>query len=232
MELLKEQTTEEGLTSGQIVIIVARWILIVGALVLTLWNPSGIGEMWRVQVQTGLLLTYAVVNFFLHAQYIRQGEELPQVAYLTSFVDLVLITFVIAIQDAPINSPVYVFYLPAVLAISVAFPRNVAIAYVGVAVFAYGLLSIGAAGGEVTSAQMKDMVMRLVMIAAVGFTGGLFKHIEEQRWTGTSRAFSFTGGAPRTQRRRSTVTNAPRVSADGNGTPATATASNATEGGE
>ena len=127
---------EEVDAEGQMVIITARWILIIGALVLTLWNPGGVDDLWKIQVQSGLLLVYAVINFFLHAQYMRQGGGLTSIAYVMSAADLALISFVILIQGQ-ITSNVFVFYLPALLAISVAFTKETAALYTGAVVAGY-----------------------------------------------------------------------------------------------
>ena len=189
---------------GQLVIITARWILIIGALVLTLWNPGGVGDgLWKIQIQAGLLLAYAVVNFFLHAQYIRQGASLPQVAWLTSGVDLALISFVVLIQGQ-IESSVFVFYMPALLAISVAFPKRIAGVYA--LLVGAGYLFVSLTGyGAVVEGQIQEMVVRLLMMGSVVFVGGLFRHIEEQRLSGTAKPFSMMGGKARTQRSQSTA---------------------------
>jgi hypothetical protein len=209
MDWLKEPKTDvSALTSGQIVIITARWILIIGALMLTLWNPTAPDALWKVQVQTGLLLIYAVVNFFLHAQYMRQGKELPTVAYVTSAVDLALITFVIAIQDVSIDASVYVFYMPAVLAIAVAFPRQLTALYTLGLMGAYAFVALTPNVTVVSMEQVQDLVMRLLMIAAVGFTGALYRHIEEQRRTGDAKVFAFTGGVQSGRQRSTAVAEA------------------------
>lgn len=189
--------TKEVEGEGQLVIITARWILIAGALVLTLWNPGGVGDLWKIQAQTGLLLVYAVVNFFLHAQYLRQGRGLSSVAYLTSGIDLALISFVVLIQGQ-IDSAVFVFYMPALFALSVAFPKKTAVTYTLVVLAGYMFVAI--AGQVGTPDQFQELIVRMIMMAAVAFVGGLFKHIEEQRASGRAKPFTMTGGKPRARR--------------------------------
>jgi hypothetical protein len=191
---------EEVDAEGQMVIITARWILIIGAMVLTLWNPAGVEDLWKIQVQSGLLLVYAVINFFLHAQYMRQGEGLTSIAYVMSLADLALISFVILIQGQ-IASSVFVFYLPAMLAISVAFSKETAALFTGGVVAGY--LFVALIGESPTSAQFQELLMRIVVMVGVAFVGGLFRHIEEQRLTGKAKPFAFMGGKPRTTSRAS-----------------------------
>ena len=197
-------TTQEVEAEGQLVIITARWILIVGALALTLWNPGGVTDLWKVQAQAGLLLIYAVVNFFLHAQYLRQGGGLSSVAYLTSAIDLTLISFVVLIQGQ-VDSAVFVFYMPALFALSVAFPKRTAVTYTVLLLAGYAFVSL-AGQTFVSQDQFQELIVRMIMMAGVAFVGGLFKHIEGERASGRAKPFTMTGGRPRATRGRTTGT--------------------------
>ena len=190
---------------GQLVIIIARWILIIGALVLTLWNPSGLpdGSLWKLQAQIGLLLVYAVVNFFLHAQYLRQGPGLSSIAYMTSATDLALISFVILIQGQ-IDSSVFVFYLPALLGLSVAFDKRIAATYTALVLAGYLFVALVGVTG-VTQGEFQELIVRLIMMAGVAFVGGLFRHIEDQRDSGRAKPFAMSGGNARPQRSQATA---------------------------
>src|SRR5919109_3024289 len=85
----------DDLAQGQIVVVVARWILVLAGLVLALWNPAPIGEL-RAQVAAVLLL--AVANFYLHAQLLRRRPVIDAVAYAASAADLAVITFLVVLQ--------------------------------------------------------------------------------------------------------------------------------------
>ena len=107
----------EDLMYGQSVIVSARWILVVSGLFLALWNP---GPMSELRVQILFILLLAVANFYLQAQLLMQKPANSGVVYFASAADLAVIS-VMVILGGGFESNVYVFYFPALLALSVAF---------------------------------------------------------------------------------------------------------------
>ena len=71
---VREKAAErsEDLAQGQIVIVSARWILVIAGLVLTLWAPDKIGTL---RIQLMVLLILAVANFYLHAQLLMRKRR-------------------------------------------------------------------------------------------------------------------------------------------------------------
>ena len=63
--ILETVKVAEELRHGQIVIIIARWILVVSGLLLAMWNPAPMGSL---RIQIVFILGVAMVNFYLHAQ--------------------------------------------------------------------------------------------------------------------------------------------------------------------
>jgi hypothetical protein len=62
----KDHEVQEDLDHGQIVIITFRWLIIVGALIVTLWTlVTPEAAIARQALITFLLLVYAVINFIL-----------------------------------------------------------------------------------------------------------------------------------------------------------------------
>ena len=163
----------DDLAYGLVVIITARWILVMAGMMLALWNPEAMGEL---RISIVMLLGIALGNFFLHAQVIMRRPVVPAVAYAASVADLVVITSVI-ILGGGFPSIAYVFYLPALLAISVAFPTVVTVGYTAVGASAYGLVALWTLGeGEAAS-----VFTRILMMVAVAFCGNVYWRIERQR---------------------------------------------------
>src|SRR5205085_11412245 len=105
------------LARGQLIIVLARWLLVLAGLIVALWSPQRLLEL---QIEVGVLLLVAIANFHLHAQLAQRKPTLKLVAQAASIGDLLVITLLIALQgDATSN--LYVFYFPALLAIAVAF---------------------------------------------------------------------------------------------------------------
>ena len=174
--LMDRIETTGDLAHGQVVIITARWILVVAGLTLALWNPGAMGEL---RVTVVLILGLALANFFLHAQVLMRGPVLAKVAYAASAADIAVISSVIIVGGGFDSAP-YVFYLPALLALSVAFPTRATFALTGAAVATYGLISIATATGSDAAAAISQMLM----MAAVAFCGNLYWRIERDRRLG------------------------------------------------
>ena len=61
--------TADDLAHGQVVIIAARWVLVVAGLILALWDPAPIAEL---RFQIVFILGLAMVNFYLQAQVLMR----------------------------------------------------------------------------------------------------------------------------------------------------------------
>jgi len=171
---------EGDLAHGQMVIVAARWILVTAGLVLALWNPASIGPL-RLQVL--VLLLIAVANFFLHSQLLRKRGAVSGTAYLASAADLGVITLLVATQGG-FDSNLFVFYFPAMLALSVAFRPELTAAYGGATIALYGLICFQSIGLDTTSEQIQTIFVRMLMIAAVAVCGALYQRIEQDRRAG------------------------------------------------
>jgi len=171
--LIDKAKLMEDLTHGQVVIITARWILVLAGLMLALWNPGDLGEL---RVALVLILGLALGNFFLHAQVIMRKPAIPTVAYLASAADLAIITVIVYLGGG-FGASVYVFYLPALLAISVAFPTAVTASYALGAMGAYGLLALQTAAPS----QADEVFTQLLIMGAVAYCGNVYWRIEHNR---------------------------------------------------
>src|SRR5216683_1320111 len=74
----------EDLSYGQIVLVSARWILVVVGLILTLWDPAPISTL---RIQLLVIFLVAAANFYLHAQALMKRPVPSQVIYAASAVD-------------------------------------------------------------------------------------------------------------------------------------------------
>ena len=164
----------EVAADGQSVIVVARWVLVLSGLVLALWNPGTIGEI-RTQVLALLLL--AVGNFYLHAQLLMRRPAINAIAYAASAADIAVITLLVITQGG-FASPLYIFYFPALLAFSVAFPPSRTLGFASVVVSAYAIVSLFSAA---TEADVRGVILRIMMLVAVAVAGTIYQRMEESR---------------------------------------------------
>lgn len=187
---LSSTETSEDLAHGQFVIVAARWVLVLAGLVLTLWLPGTLEEL-RVQIMTLLLL--AVVNFYLHAQLLMRRPAADIVAYLASAADLIVVTLLVMQGGA--GSNLYIFYFPAIVALSVAFPTEMVVSYAGTTMLVYASVYLYNLDVQPTDVESQYLVARLLVIAAVAVCGNVYWRIEHRRRDGI-RGVSGVHGLP------------------------------------
>jgi len=172
----------EDLMYGQSVIVSARWILVVSGLFLALWNP---GPMSELRVQILFILLLAVANFYLQAQLLMQKPANNGVVYFASAADLAVIS-VMVILGGGFESNVYVFYFPALLALSVAFSPATTLLFAGAAAGFYAFISLGSAlFGDI---DIQVLIARLIMMTAVAVCGQIYWRIERDRRSAAVKA--------------------------------------------
>lgn len=179
LERLKPGTSED-LAAGQIVIVSARWILVTAGLIFALWNPGPLNEL---RIEIVVILVLAVANFYLHAQLLIRRPTVDNIAYLASAGDIAVITLLIVSQGG-FKSDLYIFYFPALLALSVAFPRFMTLMYTLAAVGLYFLIAIASAPLD----GLQVIVARLVMLAGVAVCGTMYWGLERDRREASAEA--------------------------------------------
>ena len=164
---------EKDLANGQQVVIAARWILVAAGLMLALWNPADLADL---RIQIVVILGLAVANFYLHAQLLMGKPVITPIAYAASAIDIVAISLIVVSGNGFV-SPVFVFYLPAVLAISVAFNTGATMAFTGVAVLMYAMIGAPDIDGSTGAVAL----MRVLIIVGVAVCGNTFWRMERDR---------------------------------------------------
>lgn len=178
-------TSDQDLAYGQPAIVAIRWLMIISGLILAIWNVSDLGELRLMFIVIFLL---AITNFYLQAQLLTKKPIIRPVVYAASAVDLVLITLLVASQGG-YSSSIYVYYLPAIAAFSVAFPRWLTGIYVLFLMMVYWMVASISADSE----QM-IIIIRLLMIAAIAFCGSLYLSIERTRRQEASKDWRLVSG--------------------------------------
>ncbi len=165
------------LAHGQIVIVTARWILVLSGLLFILWDPDPIGTL-RIQILFIMIL--AVANFYLHAQALMRRPVRPAVIYAASVADLVVITTLIVVEGG-FESNIFVFYVPAIVAFSVAFSLSLTILYTGSICGIYAILSLVSGSFTIGLEGLQVLFSRLVVLVAVAVVGSMYAHTERER---------------------------------------------------
>jgi hypothetical protein len=176
-----KQAEQEDLFFGQSVILWARWSVIVAGIVLVLWTSTDIALLTQT---IPFFLVLMGINFFLHGRYVT-GSPLNRTAVtVASVVDLILITAIVVLWPGShgLDNQFFVLYFPVVFAFALVFTRKIEVAYTGLAIILYA----GACVFTWTvpfdlGDQDKVLVMRLIVIAAMGFLGNYYFRIQRDR---------------------------------------------------
>jgi hypothetical protein len=176
-----KQAEQEDLFFGQSVILWARWSVIVAGTVLVLWTSTNVALLTQT---IPFFLALMAINFFLHGRYVM-GSPLNRIAVtIASVVDLILITAIVVLWPGSrgLQNQFFVLYLPVVFAFALVFTRKVEAAYTVLAILMYtgACVLTGTVPFDLGNDD-KNLVMRLIVIAAMGFLGNYYFRIQRDR---------------------------------------------------
>lgn len=173
-----DDVISEDVKHGLPVIIYARWLLVIAGLGLAIWNPQG---LIALEVTVVLVLVMAVGNFFLHVETARNKPINKVIVYAASVADITAITVVIA-MSGEFGSSVYVFYMPALLALSVTFRTRDTLIYTVAAIGAYaGVSAVAIVAQDVVTNVPTTMLAHVLVLAAVPVCGNVYWRLERDR---------------------------------------------------
>jgi hypothetical protein len=186
-----EQAEEEDLFFGQSVIIWARWSVIVAGIVLAIWTGLVANSVNQLVATTPFFFALMAMNFFLHGRYVMGSPLNRTVVIATSLVDLAVITAIVVLWPGRhgLDNQFFVLYYPVVFAFALVFPRGIESIYTALAIAVYAAACFATSSGELVgrlisqhdSSSLKVLVMRAVVIAAMGFLGNFYFRIERDR---------------------------------------------------
>jgi hypothetical protein len=189
------QAEQEDVFFGQTVIVWARWSVIVAGMALVLWTSTDIAPLTRTMP---FFLVLMAVNFFIHGRYVMGSPLNRTVVTAASIVDLVLITAIVVFWPGShgLNNQFFVLYFPVVFAFALVFTRRIEVVYTVLAMLAYAGACIltGTVGFDLGSSD-KVLVMRLIVIASLGFLGNYYFRIQRDRLARASRGSAAVAGA-------------------------------------
>lgn len=133
-----EDPRDEKSLHGHILIITARWVLVVVGLVLALYRPH---DLFELEFSIVTILVLAVINFFLHVSTVTDRTIQTPYIYAATVGDVVVISTIVAMTGgATANS--FVFYYPAVLAYTLVFPRMISLPFTAGVIGTYSFVAL------------------------------------------------------------------------------------------
>ena len=172
-----DETVEDDLRYGQNVIIWARWMIVVFALIMGLYRPKSITELVIIILA---LLTVALLNFSLHTRVLTKQPVKMNLIYVASIADICLITLITALKGG-INTHVFLYYYPAVLAFSLVFRGILTIWLTSGVVILYFVICLIFSSTGLQSGDETILIFRLLSIAGIAIVGNQYRLIEAKR---------------------------------------------------
>lgn len=172
-----DETVEDDLRYGQKVIIWARWMIVVFALIMGLYRPEGITELVIIILA---LLAVAVLNFALHTRVLTKQPVKINLIYVASVADICLISLITGLKGG-INTHVFLYYYPAVLAFALVFPRKLTIQLTIVVLILYFSICLLFSNTGLQSGHETVLIFRLLSIFGVAIVGNQYRLIEAKR---------------------------------------------------
>lgn len=175
------QEAAEDIFFGQLVIIWARWFVIIAGTVLILWSSSSVGEL---TMATLLIVPLIAINFFVHGRYLMEKPANRVMLIGLSLADLLIITVIVLIWQGQtgLQSHFFIFYYPVILAFAFVFPPKATVAYTFVALAAYaGACMLADFTFVRDSAELERLVVRLITLASMGGLATYFWRIQRDR---------------------------------------------------
>ena len=179
----------EDIFFGQVVIIWARWFVIAAGFIYVLWQASDTSQLSKAIMP---LILVMAVNFFVHGRFLMEKPINQTLLLALSFVDLLVVTVVILMgtNQVGINSQLFIFYYPFLVAFAFVFPQTMTSIYTIVALLAYLIVCLVLDPSLVNNGPaFETLVMRLITMAAVGGLGTYYWRIQRNRRQAQEQTF-------------------------------------------
>jgi hypothetical protein len=176
-----QQEAAEDIFFGQVVIIWARWFVILTGAVLALWAANSTSEL---TVASLLIVALMAVNFFVHGRYLMERPINRSLTALVSLVDLAIITMIVLAWRAQtgLESPFFIFYFPVLAAFAFVFTPRFTLLYTALALLSYiGAVFLSDPGFFLNAQDLELLITRLITLAAMGGLGTYYWRIQRER---------------------------------------------------
>ncbi len=176
-----EQEAAEDIFFGQLVIIYARWFVVVAMTILVLWSSETLNQM---TIGIALVVPLIALNFFVHGRYLMEKPANRLLLIVLGIIDAAVITLIIAYWPGAngVHSQFYVFYYPIILAFAFVFTGRLSLIYSLFVLLLYSVTCILLTPAFITeTAEIERLVIRLVTIGATGMLGAYYYRIQRRR---------------------------------------------------
>jgi hypothetical protein len=175
---LVDETVEDDLRYGLIVIIWARWSIVIFAFILRLYRAT---EISMLVITIVGLLAVALINFALHTRILSNRAVKVRWVYLASIADLCLISLITGLEGG-LNTHIFLYYYPAVLGFALVFPGIITTwLTIGVMVLYAGICMLFSDPALQFNGDEAILIFRLMSLLGVAVVGNRYRFVEGQR---------------------------------------------------
>lgn len=175
------QEAAEDIFFGQVVIVWARWFIIIAGMILILWTSSSVNELTKA---TLLIVPLIGINFFVHGRYLMEKPANKLLLIGLSLVDLALVTIILLTwtEQTGLQSNFFVFYYPMVMAFAFVFRPSMTVGYTAVALISYALVCIIVEPSLlINAAALEVLIIRLITLASMGGLATTYWRIQRKQ---------------------------------------------------
>ena len=178
MGKLVNETAETDLQYGLIVIIWARWSIVIFAFINSLYRAE---EMSTLMLTIVGLLAVALINFVLHTRILSKQAVEAKWVYLASIVDICLISLITGLEGG-LHTNVFLYYYPAVLGFALVFPGAVTILLTIAVITLYsGICLLFSTPSLQFNGDESIFIFRLAALLGIVIVGNRYRSVERQR---------------------------------------------------
>lgn len=177
-----DQEAAEDIFFGQVVLVWARYFIIIGGTIISVLQASNVDEFVRFTI---FVIALMGINFFVHIRYIMERPANRRLLVALSILDLAIVTFIIVALPGQrgLLSPFFVFLYPIVVAFAFVFTPRWSTLFTFAVLAAYTTANF--VGDDPllfsNSVDMETLVVRLITLASMGGLATFFWRIQRDR---------------------------------------------------
>jgi hypothetical protein len=176
-----EQEAAEDIFFGQLVIIYARWFVVIAMTILVLWSSNTVNQM---VIGIILVMPLIILNFFIHGRYLMEKPANRLLLIILAIVDAIVISLIIAFWPGEngLFSQFYVFYYPIILAFAFVFTGRISAIYTLFVLILYSAVCVTFSAGFLQDpVEIERLIIRLITMSAMGMIGVYYYRIQRRR---------------------------------------------------
>jgi len=175
------QEAAEDVFFGQLVIIYARWFVIVSMVILALWTSTTINQLIGAVI---IIVPLMAINFFVHGRYLMEKPVNRLLLTVLSGVDLVAVTLLIMFWPAEKGAfnQFYILYYPLILAYAFVSTPRASLLYTLAALLLYTAACFAVDPAILMDSEwLERITLRLITLAAMGVLGAYYWRSQRSR---------------------------------------------------